>query len=284
MGGGKDNISSTLIFYFLVRVWIVNTKKTQFIFLIVMCLAFSASAAMGEGLTLEEYLSFNPPAPMALTATVIGNAVVLNWKPAPTPTINKKLAYDPFVDHYVVYRRKGGGNTRRLATTTKLVYEDTTAASDTVYFYSVVAVHKDGMESSRPDEVSVIVNPPNLEELVIKTPVIALGEIVETLYDGSGSNSDALRVSVIEVIKGNNILKEIEVAFTKRKNSFTYKERQQCIFFLRRAKGKYFIAGQPNHQGVMPVLDGEVIHGLSFEKGEKEELRAFMRRLKGCVK
>ena len=239
---------------------------------------------MGEGLTREEYLAVHPPAPIDLTAKAIGNAVILNWKPAPPPNINGKLAYDPFVDHYVIYRREEGGNIRRLAATIRLAYEDKTAANDTVYFYSVAAVQRGDTESSLSDEVSVILNPPHLEDLVIKTPVIVLGEIIETLYDDSGNDSGKLLVSVTEVLKGGHIFKEIEVYFIKQEISLTDKDHQRYIFFLRLAKGRYFIARQPNHQGIMPVVGGEVFHGLSTEKGEKEELSAFLCRLKSYIK
>ena len=126
-----------------------------FFFFWFLSLHVNVTAGDERGLTLEEYLRVNPPAPVNLEAHACQNSIRLKWAPPPKVKLKAKRAYDPSVDYYVIYRKDGTMPFQRLASTRKTTYEDKTVIKGNVYIYAVTAMQKDGNESGFSNEANI---------------------------------------------------------------------------------------------------------------------------------
>jgi fibronectin type 3 domain-containing protein len=104
-------------------------------------------------LTSEEDLSVHPPAPAALKAIVTEEGIEFSWEVP--PPVNVPHGYSDKVLFYKVYRRTDATQFAFLAQSTETVYKDQDVIAGVKYYYTVTAMHENGIESIRPSEVSV---------------------------------------------------------------------------------------------------------------------------------
>ena len=104
-------------------------------------------------LTYEQDLSINPPPPTALKATIVAQGIQLSWESP--PPVSVPHYYSDQVLYFKVYRRTEDTQFAYLAQTTEMVYIDQSALTGIKYYFTVTAMHENGIESSRAQEVGV---------------------------------------------------------------------------------------------------------------------------------
>jgi hypothetical protein len=112
------------------------------------------STINSPGLTYEENLAINPPPPDDLAAIVTSGGIKLTWNPPPPVLVTHY--YSDNILYYKVYRRVEGASFVFLGQTEENSYLDKTAAEGTRYYYTVTAQHENGIESSRPNEITTL--------------------------------------------------------------------------------------------------------------------------------
>ena len=97
-------------------------------------------------------LALNPPPPADLAAKVISGGIKITWNPPPPVLIPHH--YTDVILFYKIYRRTESTQFVFLTQATEISFLDKTAVQGTTYYYTVTAQHENGVESSRPDEIS----------------------------------------------------------------------------------------------------------------------------------
>ncbi|MCK9419946.1 MAG: SMP-30/gluconolactonase/LRE family protein [Nitrospirae bacterium] len=114
-----------------------------------------------------------PARPKRVRGEAWGNQITITWLPN----------LEPFVTHYQVYRsRKASTGYEFLAKTEKTIFDDGPLANDTLYYYQITAVGKEGDESA-PGEVVVASTP---RALLTAQPIeiirMETGEVFASAY------------------------------------------------------------------------------------------------------
>jgi hypothetical protein len=107
-----------------------------------------APAQADGGISVGEYHRVFPPAPVEVRAVREGADVVVSWAPPPVVATGGRLAYDPAVAGYRIYRVDGAGG-RTLAgevDAATMRFRDV-AAGAAGHTYAVTAVQRSGQES-----------------------------------------------------------------------------------------------------------------------------------------
>ncbi len=114
----------------------------------------SASASPTPGISAEEDLSINPPAPTAVRAESVDGAVRLSWQPPPEVTVPHR--YSDRVTGYRIYRR-GPGETelRPVGTSAELGFTDRAPGSGE-FAYAVTSIREEGVEGTKSDPPAVV--------------------------------------------------------------------------------------------------------------------------------
>lgn len=115
---------------------------------------FPLAAAAASGITAEEYGRVFPQEPTGLHARPCGEAVLLLWSAPPLPGPSTKLAYDPAVDHYRIYR-VGPGTDRTLVGEARGTFYELAPPARAAGDYAVTAVVRSGLESGMSHTVAV---------------------------------------------------------------------------------------------------------------------------------
>lgn len=117
--------------------------------------AHTSSAPTSPGITAEEDLAINPPAPTALRATVRDREVRLSWQPPPEVTVPHR--YSDRVTGYRVYRRGPGElELRPMGTSTTLEFTDQ-APGTGEFSYAVASIRDNDVEGTKSDPPAVAV-------------------------------------------------------------------------------------------------------------------------------
>jgi len=106
----------------------------------------------GGGITFEEHRRLFPPAPVAVRAELRGGKAIVSWDKPRAADPSEKLAYDPAIDRYRVYRVGPGHNMTLIGETRATSFEDQTAPAGTTQRYAVTTVQRSGHESGPSPE------------------------------------------------------------------------------------------------------------------------------------
>jgi DNA-binding beta-propeller fold protein YncE/tetratricopeptide (TPR) repeat protein len=145
-----------------------------------------------------------PARPKRVRGEAWGRQITISWLPN----------IESFVKHYRVYRsRKASTGYELLAKTEKTIYDDGPVANDTLYYYQITAVGKEGDESE-PGEVVVASMP---REAVTAQPIeiesVDAGEIFASAYKSYASHPLG---KVVVVNTTDNAYKKVKVRFSTR--------------------------------------------------------------------
>ena len=115
--------------------------------------AAQTTAVNPPELTFEMNLAINPPPPVGIKAVAVAGGIKLTWTNPPAVIVPHH--YSDNILFYKIYRRTETIQFTVLAQTSENFYLDETVTKGIQYFYIVTAQHENGIESSRPDEISV---------------------------------------------------------------------------------------------------------------------------------
>jgi fibronectin type 3 domain-containing protein len=108
-----------------------------------------------DGISADAYRRNFPPAPVAVRAERRGGRIIVTWDPPPAADPSERLAYDPAVDRYRVYR-VAADRARTLAGETRTTsFVDPAAPAGAVQRYVVTAVQRSGQESAPSHDAAV---------------------------------------------------------------------------------------------------------------------------------
>jgi DNA-binding beta-propeller fold protein YncE/tetratricopeptide (TPR) repeat protein len=114
-----------------------------------------------------------PAMPKRVRGEAWGKQITIFWLPN----------LDPFVKHYRVYRtRKTSTGYELLATTEKTVFEDSPVEHDTMYYYQIKAVGKEGDESAAGEVVVASTPGASLTAQPLEIASLETGEVFAAAY------------------------------------------------------------------------------------------------------
>lgn len=114
----------------------------------------SAQQPGGGGISAEEYHSVFPPAPVDVRIERRGGRAFLVWSPPPAGVTNRRLAYDPVVRGYKVFRLRADGGETLVGETESLRFPLPTSIGASARF-GVRAVQRSGRESGLSQDVGL---------------------------------------------------------------------------------------------------------------------------------
>mgnify|MGYP001551336229 CR=1 FL=1 len=106
-----------------------------------------------DGLSESEYHRTFPPEPLAVRAEIRDGKPMVMWNKPPTAA--GKLAYDPVIDRYRVYRVSGLNDKTLIGETRATLYVDSAAPTGTTQRYVVTTVQRSGHESAPSQEAEL---------------------------------------------------------------------------------------------------------------------------------
>ena len=108
------------------------------------------SQSSKDGISFEEDRRSFPPVPIGVRAEIRNGKATVLWDKPPAADRSEKLAYDPVIDHYCVYRVTGTQNLSLIGKTDATVtsFTDSTAHPGMTRRYVVTAVQRSGHESA----------------------------------------------------------------------------------------------------------------------------------------
>ena len=121
-----------------------------------LLLAGPAHAGDGEtGISYDEYRRNVPPAPLRLRVEICGGTAMLFWELPDVAGASEKLAYDPVISGYRVYRIGPGGQETLVGETKGSFYRLALPPAGRVDYYAATAVQRSGHESALSGDVAV---------------------------------------------------------------------------------------------------------------------------------
>lgn len=112
------------------------------------------SAQQPGGITVEEYYSNFPPAPADVRIERRNGRAFLAWSRPPASLTDRRLAYDPVVSRYKVFRLRLDGGETLLGETESLRFPLPASAGASARF-GVRAVQRSGHESGLSQDVGI---------------------------------------------------------------------------------------------------------------------------------
>jgi fibronectin type 3 domain-containing protein len=110
-------------------------------------------ATAQDGISESEYHRSFPPEPLAVRAEIRDGKPTVTWQKPPVPP--GKLAYDPVIDHYRVYRMGREPDKTLIGETRATSFVDPNAPAGTTQRYVVTTVQRSGRESAPSQEAEL---------------------------------------------------------------------------------------------------------------------------------